>query len=168
MQVNICMLKNIQKIIYVDAHYSYKKDVGIPSGKIISYGKIIEKTKKYINLEVAWSEDPHKTEFGIVLPIGAVLGSKKKAKIFKDLYKKNDTVAVYWQDIFVYNEEYVGPKDTTPMLTEGILLEETDSYILIKNPETLNLRDVINHPVKKPSLYYIPKPMIEEIKLIKK
>lgn len=165
------MFKGIGKIIYSDAHYSYDKhpDTEIPVGEIISYGKVCNETEKYINFELAWTENPHKTIFGIVIPKGVIHGMKVENKnINKHLCKENDTVAVYWNDIFAYDEKYNGSHKTTPMLTEGILFKETDSYLLISNPETLNLLDAINHPEKKPLLYYIPKSMIDELKCVKR
>jgi hypothetical protein len=73
---------------------------------------------------------------------------------------KSDVV-IYWQDIRVYHDGSIN--NLTQMMTEGALVKETDEYVLVKNPETLNLDKVINHPEKKPLFYYIPKLFITEI-----
>ena len=74
---------------------------------------------------------------------------------------RNKIVSVYWQDIKVYYEDL--DKLTPQMLTEGILIKETDEYVYLKDPETLSLTSMKNHPDKKPTLYYIPKSLITEI-----
>lgn len=162
------MNKNFTKITYSEAQYSYGANIKAPRGEVVSYGKVTSKTNKHIDLELAWTKNPHCTIFGIVIPIGALHGTRRKSKVKKDIYSIGDIVAVYWDDIFAYDDKYKGTHEPTPMLTEGILSQETDQYILIDHPETLNLTDGINHPEKKPRRYYIPKSMIHEIKCVKK
>lgn len=159
------MIKDIEKITYSEARYTYETRAKMPRGKNVSYGRIINKTDNYLDVELAWTENPHRTIFGIVIP-EKTLGIK--SKIDKDRYSIGDTVAVYWNDVFVYDDKYAGTHEPTSMITEGILLRETPSYILIGQPETLNLIDAINHPEKKPRRYYIPKSIIDEIRIVRK
>ncbi|MEI6304650.1 MAG: hypothetical protein WCP09_01370 [Candidatus Taylorbacteria bacterium] len=162
------MSNKIVKISYIDAHYSYGNNTKPPVGRIVSYGRILERNNEYIDLEQSWTEHPKATVFGIVIPIGVIRGMNKKPQsIIRDICHEGDSVAVYWNDIFQYDDDYTGKHKLTPMLTEGVLFRETSSNILIDNPITLNLIDSINHPDKTPKKYYIPKAMITEIRLIK-
>lgn len=70
-------------------------------------------------------------------------------------------VAVYWRDIKVYYDG--GLHGPTTILTEGVLVRNRKNYLLLKNPETLLLDSIRNHPKKKPRFYWIPKSMITEV-----
>jgi|SRR3989344_7799856 len=161
--------KKIEKIEYIDAHFSYKKITFPPKGTVISYGNILSETSRYIDVEIIWSDTPNETIFGIVIPKSALISRKKHiTKIKTNSYYKNDIIAIYWNDIFAYDNTYTGLHRPTPMVTEGILLKETNGYIIIDNPETLNIKKRQNHPYQKPTRYYIPKAIIEEIKIVKR
>lgn len=154
---------NIIKLVYKDAFYSYKKQAKPPQGEIISYGNIVSETDAYVDMEIAWGENPHKTFFGIVVPKNHL-----KNKDMYDTCVKNDVIAVYWNDVFTYDAEYSGRHIPTPMLTEGAFLGKVDEYLLVSDPETLNLTKTENHPEKKPVTYCIPVSIITALELVKK
>jgi len=163
------MKNNIVKISYIDAHYSFEPTSIPPRGKIVSYGRVVSQTKDYIDLEQAWTEKPKRTIFGVIIPTGVITGTRRSHnKISKDTYRGGDIIAVYWSDIFQYDHKYKGPHTPASLLTEGTISKETNAYILINNPVTLDLRHSRNHPAKKIRTYYIPKAMITEIRLVKK
>lgn len=74
---------------------------------------------------------------------------------------KDKEIAVYWNDLRVYHDG--GIHKPTPALTEGLLYRETNKYLLIKDPDTLLIDSIKNHPEKKPTFCYIPKTMITEV-----
>lgn len=79
--------------------------------------------------------------------------------------KKGDNISIYWSDI----KKYYGNEETkpTPMYTEGFFEMKKKNFIIIKNPETLNMEKLENHPTKKPKFYAIPLGLIKEIQKIK-
>jgi spore germination protein YaaH len=156
------MTNKYYKIQYPDAAYSYMKDVLALDKKVTSCGVIKTETDTYIDLEIAWTENPHQTVFSVVIP------KKNSSTKPAPKYLTGDIVAIYWNDVFLYNEDYKGKCLPTPMLTEGEISEETSRHIILKNPETLNMKDMCNHPEQKPEFYFIPKTLITEIKLVKK
>jgi len=153
-------VSHIVTCIYPDAAYSYHKQQSIPSGKIVSSGVITNETGRYINLKVAWSKDRTKTLFGVVIP-------KPSKRIVCNNVRTGDLIIVYWKDVFVYTDDYKGPFLPTPILTKGVLLKNTSGYIVLKEPQTLNMYDMCNHPEKRPLLYYIPKSAVTRIHSIK-
>lgn len=153
----------IKEIVYEDAHYSYVKNNEPPKGNVVNYGRIVSKTKSFVDIEIKWTNKPHDVLFGLVIPVNAI---SRKISIVSDQYLLNDQIAVYWNDVFVYDEKYKQLREPTKMLTEGRLIIETSTYIILDNPETLNLKTIKNHPEKKPLRYYIPKSMISEIRIV--
>lgn len=155
------------KIKYRDAHYSYKEIVSPPE-MVLSTVKLLREESEYVVLECA-HEDPHSKVFGLVVPKAVISGMDTGRPNFKaNAYSVNDTIAVYWLDILAYDLKYTGKIMPTPMLTEGVLIKETDEYIIVDNPETLNLMNSTNHPQVKPKRCYIPKAMITEIAVLRK
>ncbi|MDP3962287.1 MAG: hypothetical protein Q8Q03_00240 [bacterium] len=160
--------KTIRKIEYVDAHYSYRKQTTPPKGSVTIHGRIVLETNSYVDIEAAWTENPHKTFFGVVIPKAAICGNNAKNKMRKFSLSSGDRVAVYWQNIFAYDEDFKGLHLPTPMLTEGIFLFERSQHLVIDKPETLNLRTVSYHPSDRVVRYSIPKRLVSEIKILKK
>lgn len=156
--------KGFVKIEYLDAHYSYSDNL-LPPKMIKSFVRLQSETVTYIDYELKQFGANEKGIFGLVIPRGVIKGiSATKAIVRKDDYTLYDIVAVYWEDIFAYDIQYDGPHKPTAMLTEGSLIKETGTYVIIDNPETLNLANSVNHPSIKPRRYFIPKAMIQEIR----
>jgi hypothetical protein len=154
------------KIEYLDAYYSYSANL-LPPKAIKSFAKLQSETATYIDYELKLSNTNEKGIIGLVIPRGVIKGVDfVKTLIKKDDYALNDIVAVYWEDIFAYDSRYDGPHKPTAMLTEGSLIKETKTYVIIDNPETLNLTNSANHPNIKPRRYFIPKAMIQEIRKV--
>lgn len=152
---------DIKRFTYLDAHYSYVKLDIPPSGEVISYGKIISSNDKFTDIQVAWSENPDKVYFGIVIPKGFFLTGKSDINLN---FSNGNKIAIYWNDIFAYNEDYDGPHKLSEMYTEGIFVKVADNFIIIDNPETINFNTGKNHPIDKPKTYCIPINTITSIK----
>lgn len=150
---------SIEKFSYLDAQYSYLKTATPSKGRVISYGEVVEKNNNFIHIKVGWSEKTNKIYFGLVIPAGC-FGDKEK----KINFKKGETIGIYWNDIFLYDEDYTGIINISSMYTEGNFIDSKDGHILISNPETINLKISKNHPEKKPVTYSIPHGMITSIK----
>ena len=76
---------------------------------------------------------------------------------------KNKKVKIIWNDCKLFSPEN---KDVliSKMKTTGIFEAKRDSYVVIKNPITVDLKTKKKHPQKNPSYYLIPIEMIENIK----
>lgn len=149
----------IHRFSYLDAQYSYKKLTSPSKGEVVTYGELIEKDAQLTHIKVAWSKNSDKVYFGLVLPNGCV---SREHKAFD--FTKGEVIGIYWNDIFLYDENYSGQKNISSMYTEGDFVENIDGHILVHNPETINLTTSKNHPFKKPLTYSIPHGMITSIK----
>lgn len=73
---------------------------------------------------------------------------------------------ICWRDIHVYRD---GKKhEPTLMVTQGNIIKNTESFIIVKNPRTRELKTDKNHPNYSVKFYYIPQSLILKINGIKK
>lgn len=71
-------------------------------------------------------------------------------------------VKIIWLDILKYGPD---TKDLCPvmMITKGFIEKQDEEKIIISKPVTINMRTNKKHPEKKPTFYFIPKGLIQEI-----
>jgi len=81
----------------------------------------------------------------------------------KNLNKK---IEVIWEDAVIYTIDSIIPQNLPLIKTKGILIKETEKYILLKNTKsTTNTRKEIKHK-DTANFYFIPKGMIVKVKKI--
>ena len=76
-------------------------------------------------------------------------------------------VKIVWNDTKVFSPKNLDVS-ISKMETTGIVENENENQIIIKDPITINLKTGRNHPEQKPTFYLIPKGMIETIELVDK
>jgi hypothetical protein len=76
-------------------------------------------------------------------------------------------VRVFWEDAVFYGTHDAIPDALSQMETIGFIERETDEYLIIKDPITLNLKKNINHPKEgNPTFYFIPRGMIIKTEIV--
>ena len=77
--------------------------------------------------------------------------------------KVGESIRIKWVD--VTNLAVWSEPVCSQMYTEGILLQNDISFLIIQNPETIRLspRPIKNHPEQRPTYYVIPKCMVMSI-----
>lgn len=80
---------------------------------------------------------------------------------------KGQKVKIKWTDASTFSPKR---KDIalSPMETVGIVERDEKDYLIIKDPKTINLLTNKKHPGQDPTFYFIPKGMIERVKIISK
>lgn len=73
-------------------------------------------------------------------------------------------VAIDWRDVRAYADD--GLHDPTVAYTEGVLARESERYMTIRNPETLVMRDLRNHPKRRAAFCSIPKALIIRLTVV--
>ena len=80
--------------------------------------------------------------------------------------KKKNKIKVVWKDAIVYSSKDKLPTSLPLMETVGFLEKENKTFVIIKDPHTINLKKNTLHPRgNKPTFYYIPKGMIQKIEV---
>lgn len=78
---------------------------------------------------------------------------------------KGQKVKIKWTDASVFSPSR---KDVvlSNMETVGFVEKNEIDYLIIKDPETINLLTNKKHPEQNPTFYFIPKGMIEDIDIM--
>ncbi|NNM83955.1 hypothetical protein HKL94_01945 [Candidatus Parcubacteria bacterium] len=160
-------MDNISNVIYVDAAYSYSKDIG--QTKLApheAYGYVersanniiiifIKKRGSDNSLTIAAGEPIIK---GLVLPDTALvsIASAHKTDLLKGI-AIDSSVAITWRDVrYVAN---VSEYECAVMNTKGIVYRIENDHIVIKDPQTTRTypNPVKNHPEgEHPTYLMIP------------
>lgn len=75
-------------------------------------------------------------------------------------------ITVTWKDATFYHLGHI-PSGCSCMETSGVLLKETDKYILIGKPKSIRRPDGKPYPeTSEPKYFLIPKGMVETMKEI--
>lgn len=152
--------KGIYKIEFCNAKYSYEDKASVPRGSMVACGRIKNENSKLIELEMSWTDSLNRSRYSMVFP--------KPREIKRDQYVINDIVAIYWSSYSVYENDYRGKHVPKSYVTEGKLIRESEEYVIIQNPLTLDIDLGENAPTKIPNKYFIPKSVISEIRFVKK
>ena len=79
---------------------------------------------------------------------------------------KNKKVKIKWVDAVIYNP-YGSQKNISKMETTGILLKDSNGFLWIKNPKTINIKTKEPHPKENdPTFFMIPKGVVTKIEEI--
>lgn len=163
-------MEKISNIKYIDASYFYNKNLPTKLSIHEAYG-YMRKSKKNITIEfikqISKNKDNKQIIKGLIIPANALTSLNKNFEIQGlQKIKIGSNISVVWRDIvYIAN---MPKRDCSIMYSEGILYKATNSYLVLKNPETIKTHPlpIKNHPQKKPKYYMIPKSFITEIKII--
>jgi len=172
-------MDKIYNIKYVDAYYSYEKNITQTKLSLFEAYGYVEKNadnlviifikKLGIKNEKTIKENEDIIK-GLVIPYTALVSAVRtfKTNILKNL-AEGSSVTVKWRDlVFVAN---LPRYDCSTMYTEGILFKIASDHIVLKNPKTIRIYPypVKNHPESEiPSYLIIPISFITNITILKK
>ena len=78
------------------------------------------------------------------------------------MMNNNDNIKVLWNDVSIFSPQR-NHVLLSIMETRGSLEKETDEFIVVKDPTTINTKTNAKHPETTPTFYFIPKGIIREI-----
>lgn len=165
-------MDKIYNIKYVDAYYSYAKN--IDETKLVvheAWGYMKKNGDNIVITFIKWKRTHGKEEvaLGLVIPDTALISKKDTfdKKILEN-FEIGMSVVVTWRDVVIF--DFADSRNDCPvMYTEGILLKIENDHIVLKDPETIRTypTPVKNHPTEKPNFYIIPISFIMKIEVIK-
>lgn len=165
-------IDKIYNIKYVDAYYTYAKNISQTKLSLHEAHGYVKKNKNNIIIAFIKRKLAHGQEevaLGLVIPDMALVSKKDTAnrKILANL-RVGLFIAITWRDIVIFDSGDLR-NDCPIMYTEGILFKIEKDHIVLKNPETIRTYPdpIKNHPIKKPGYYIIPISFITNITIIK-
>jgi hypothetical protein len=166
-------MDEVYNIKYVDAYYSYEKELGETKLSLHEAYGYVKRNKNNIVITFIkrkYSNGKEEPALGLVIPNTAIISKEDVVnyKILND-FKVGVSAAVTWLDIVIFDSGDIR-NDCPIMYTEGNLSKIEKDHIVLEDPETIqtHTNPVRNHPVKKPSYYIIPTSLISDIKIINK
>ncbi|MEI6296347.1 MAG: hypothetical protein WCO84_01705 [bacterium] len=78
----------------------------------------------------------------------------------------NDAVVIYPADRSFSKSKNTNNAKLTKMETNGVLVQDSEEGIIIKDPKTINIETNKKHPQKDPTFYFIPKGMIVNMDIV--
>lgn len=166
-------MKNIVAIKYIDALY-YKKYEKLKFTELtthVAMGEVISISDDHLTLSfVNKNGIPEK---GLLIPKNALIFEKDT--LISKKFNLSDShigfdIGVFWNDL-VYFQNGKIPRQCTHMYSEGKLFSVTNNTLIIKNPETIKVREknvAGNHLGREISLVIIPKSLIANFELYDK
>ncbi|VAW25290.1 hypothetical protein MNBD_BACTEROID04-1997 [hydrothermal vent metagenome] len=171
-------MDKIYNIKYVDAYYSYAKNIN--KTKLLlheAYGYIEKNNNNIVivflkesgvGVETTIKEKKNIIK-GLIIPDTALVSV---SSIRDNLDVLNDLIegmflSVTWRDVvYVANRPRY---DCSIMRTEGVLCKIESDHIVIKNPKTIRTYPLPrkNYPTKKPNYYIIPISFVSDVSIIK-
>jgi len=152
-------------INYFDASFVYDQELLNKRNEFpqtsASVGLITKNEKDFIELSFVLDNKGNKKE-GLVIPKRTIKNFQEKYPITKIGDFVDKKISIDWIDV---NKFYDGfDSEPTKMYTEGTLKKFNENYLIVEKPETINIIEMKNHPIKKPELYFIPLSLIMNIK----
>lgn len=172
-------MDKICSIKYVDAYYSYEKNIGETKLSFFEAHGYVERDENDIVISfikergLPFSKiinEKRNIIKGLVIPAKALISvvSNYSTNILSNIHE-GSMVEVTWRDIvYIAN---LPRYDCSTMYTEGSLLRIEKDHIILKNPETIRTypTPVKNHPGGgHPTYLIIPISFINNIELINK
>jgi len=145
-------INSIIAVRYIDALYFTNKNIdfgGFPEH--VTMGRIFKKEEDYIG--VSFSDKNSFPQKGLLLPTGSLILDAKKSKKFTPEIKTG-IVGVFWKDITYFDNDKL-PKDCTTIYTEGEFFSTQKEALIIKNPKTIKIGEIVSgHPEKRKKIYF--------------
>lgn len=169
-------MKLASNIHYTDAYYISKPvkslSTKLPHHEAFGFvkkgngGSIVVSFVRECDVDSRDNHDPNHIVKGLIIPESALFSRQNNYLEQLRVLQTNKNVAVTWKDVL--HVANMSRNDCSVMYTEGLLFDDCDDHIVLKDPETIRIYPgpIKNHPKTKPFYYVIPKSAVTHLEYI--